>query len=269
MQVPQKSVLPLQKKAKPCTAFWGFCLFAILFGLGLGTPAQATEAQQKVVLQLKWRHQFQFAGYYAAIQKGYYRDVGLEVTLCEAQQGVDPAQEVLAGHADYGVGTSELVLQRAQGMPLVLLAPIFQHSPLILLTRADTGISSIEDLPGHPLMLEPQSAQLLAYFAEEGVPRQKLSYQSHSFDLKDLLQGHVHGISAYATDEPYLLRQAGIPYHQFTPRAVGMDFYGDSLFTTQKQVREHPEQVQRFREASLKGWRYALRHPQERQCFFA
>ena len=77
---------------------------------------------EKVTLQLKWKHQFQFAGYYAAQAKGYYREAGFDVTIREAQEGHDPADIVLAGEAQYGVGSSELVLRRAKGHPVVVLA---------------------------------------------------------------------------------------------------------------------------------------------------
>ena len=88
---------------------------------------------EKVRLQLKWRHQFQSAGYYAAIEQGYYRDAGLNVELIEGSPDHDPVAEVESGGAEYGVGTSELLLLRAQGHPLVVLAAVFQHSPTVLL----------------------------------------------------------------------------------------------------------------------------------------
>ena len=84
-------------------------------GIGLaGAPgvARAAGAPERVSLQLKWRHQFQFAGYYAAQAQGFYREAGLEVELSEAAPGKDPVEEVLAGRADFGVGTSELLLLR-------------------------------------------------------------------------------------------------------------------------------------------------------------
>ena len=117
----------------------------LLLAALLPLPASALE---QVALQLKWKHQFQFAGYYAAQEKGYYRDAGLEVSVIEAGPETDPVREVLDGRAQFGVSNSALLLARAQGKPVVALAVIFQHSPFILAARRDGGIRSVHDLAG-------------------------------------------------------------------------------------------------------------------------
>lgn len=237
--------------------------FAILSCVvALALPA-ADAPLEKVTLQLKWKHQFQFAGYYAAIAQGYYRDAGLEVTLREAQPGLDPVENVVNGGAEFGVGTSELMLLRGRGKPVVVLAAIFQHSSLVLLARRTSQVSDLQALHNQPIMIEPQSAELFAYFRDEGIDPAKLNLVHHTFEVRDLLERKVAAMSAYDSDEPFLLRQAGVDYLVFTPRAGGIDFYGDNLFTTEKMIREHPATVRRFREASLRGWEYALAHPEE------
>ncbi|HWA09711.1 MAG TPA: ABC transporter substrate-binding protein [Opitutaceae bacterium] len=235
--------------------------------LAAADPAKAEDAaaakRDKVVLQLKWRHQFQFAGYYAAVAQGYYREAGLDVELREAVPGKDPVKAVLAGEADFGVGTSELVLLRAAGQPVVVLAAIFQHSPLVLLARRQPGSDDLQSLSSRPMMIEPQSAELFTYFKYEGIDPAKLQIREHTFNVRDLVDGRVGAMSAYSTDEPFLLKQAGIDYLTFTPRAGGIDFYGDNLFTTQAQIDRWPARVRAFRQASLRGWDYALAHPAE------
>jgi signal transduction histidine kinase len=216
-----------------------------------------------VVLQLKWLHQFQFAGYYAANSQGYYRLAGLTVELREAVPSRDPTDEVLSGRADFGVGTSELVLSRSQGKPVVVLATIYQHSPLILLARKQPGIEDLQSLRNRPVMIEPLSAELFAYFRDEGIDPKILRLVPHTFDVRDLVEGRVDAMSAYSTDEPFQLMEAGVPFLTFTPRAGGIDFYGDNLFTTEREVRLHPGRVRAFREASLRGWEYALAHQEE------
>lgn len=242
-------------------------VFGVLLSLFIGEiragDARPAPELDKVVLQLKWQHQFQFAGYYAAVAQGYYRDAGLQVELREAVPGRDPVQAVLAGEADFGVGTSELVLLRAAGKPVVVLAAIFQHSPLILLARRQAGTEDLQSLSTRPVMIEPQSAELFAYFKYEGIDPAKLQVRPHTFAIRDLIEGKVGAMSAYSTDEPFLLRQAGIDYLTFTPRAGGIDFYGDNLFTTEGEIERRPSRVRAFRQASLKGWDYALAHPQE------
>ena len=242
-------------------------LFAFIISFALALPAWSLE---QVTLQLKWQHQFQFAGYYAAISQGYYREVGMDVSLRESQPDEDPVQYVLEGKAQFGVGTSELILLHHFNQPVVVLAVIFQHSPLALIVpKIDSKQSEflpyqyIQDLKDKPVMMESSSAELLAYLASEGLTREKLNLVNHTSDIQDMLTGKVAAMSGYVTDEPYLLQQLNIDYQLFKPIMGGIDFYGDNLFTTQGMLDSNPKQVEAFREASLKGWEYAMEHPEE------
>lgn len=233
--------------------------------LCLGAPwANATTPRlEPVRVQLKWKHQFQFAGYYAAMLQGFYREAGLEVRLQEATPGRDPAEAVLAGEAEFGVGTSELLLLRAQGRPVVVLATIYQHSPLVLLALGDATGLDLQALHDRPMMVEPQSAELFAYFRDEGLDPARLKIVHHTFAVDDLLSGRVAAMTGYLTDEPFTLQRAGIAYTMLSPRAGGIDFYGDNLFTTEAHLAQAPEQVRAFRDATLRGWEYALERPEE------
>ncbi len=235
-------------------------LFAGMLAFGLGA---APAPLNRVTLQLKWHHQFQFAGYYAAQQQGYYRDAGLEVDIREAEPGINVVKEVVSGRAQFGVGTSALLLARYQRQPVVVLAAVFQHSPVILVARAGAGILSVQDLPGKRLMIEKQSDELIAYLLKEGVSENTVTRVEHTFNPEDLIQGKVDCMSAYLIDEPYFFDKARFPYLTFTPRMAGIDFYGDNLFTSEGELKARPEQVKAFREASMKGWKYAMQHPEE------
>jgi ABC-type nitrate/sulfonate/bicarbonate transport system substrate-binding protein len=150
-----------------------FCLVSVFFGLTFwlehSPPLLATHeivASENlhlhltpVRLQLKWKHQFQFAGYYAAKAKGYYRDAGLDVSFLEAPDTIEPAQQVLQGKAEFGVSNSDLVLLRGRGNPVVALAAIYQHSPLILLALEKSGINNVHQLAGKRVMLEAHSQE--------------------------------------------------------------------------------------------------------------
>jgi diguanylate cyclase (GGDEF)-like protein len=221
---------------------------------GVATPVR---------LQLKWRHQFQFAGFYAALEKGYYREAGFAVTLIPGTPGTDPVETVLKGGADFGVASSELVLRYAKGDPVVVLAAIFQHSPLTLFVRRDAGINTVRDLAGRKVALASWETEIFAYLQRERVPVEQLQLVQHDYSVDTLVQGRVDALAGYETDESYYLQQSGERYGQFTPRASGVDFYGDTLFTTRAMVAKHPEWVEAFRAASLRGWKYALANQEE------
>lgn len=225
--------------------------------------ALPVHALDHVTLQLKWTHAFQFAGYYAAKEQGYYREAGLDVSIEEAVPGMDPVQKVLDGEAEFGVGTSALLLQRKAGKPVVALAVIFQHSPYVLIARQLGAAPDIHDLVGKRVMLEPQADELLAYLKKEGIPLSRITQVEHSYDPQDLIDGKIDAIAGYATNQPYYLHLARFPYQIYTPRSSGIDFYGDNLFTTERELKIHPERVKAFRDASLRGWAYAVEHPGE------
>ena len=246
-------------------------IFQLFFILVVSVSIQACQvnpdsnprALDPVVVQLKWKHQFQFAGYYAALEQGFYEDLGLDVQLLEAPDDVDPAQVVLNGDADFGIASSDLLLLRAKGDPVVALAAIYQHSPLIFLSVAGRDIDNIHDLAGKPVMIEAHAAELLAYLESEGISPNELTQLPHSFNPDSLVTNQIVAMSAYSTDEPYLLTQSGLEYQIFNPRSSGIDFYGDTLFTTEAQIQAHPERVSAFLDASTRGWAYALDHPEE------
>lgn len=230
-----------------------------LLMLALAAPAWALDS---VTLQLKWTHAFQFAGYYIAQELGYYRQAGLDVRIEPSRPGLNPLDEVLAGRAQFGVGSSSLLLARQTGKPVVVLAVVFQHSPLVLIARQNHPLQGIHDLAGKPVMLEPQSEELLAYLRRENVAVDHIRLRAHSYSIDELIHGRVAAMSAYASNEPYLLERAHVPYQIYTPRSAGIDFYGDNLFTSEAMLHDHPDQVEAFRAASLRGWQYAMAHPE-------
>ncbi len=218
---------------------------------------------RKVRLQLKWKHQFQFAGYYAAIEKGFYKNAGLEVTLIEAVENQSSESAVFNHQAEFGVCTSDIVLMRSNGLSAVVLACIFQHSPQIIIGSKKSGIENVHDLIGKSVMLEPHAADMITYLNDEGVSLDKMKIRTHQFDTNQLILGEVDAITAYNTDEPHVLQQAKFDYTVISPNAGGIDFYGDILFTSQQLIETEPELVERFVAASLRGWKYAMEHQPE------
>ncbi len=244
-----------------CRALPWLAMLCLLAG---GVQARhATEGP--LTLQLKWRHQFQFAGYYAAQARGFYRDEGLQVNIREGGPDRPPVATVLGGTAQFAIGDSDLLVQRIKGQPLVALAAIFQHSPYILLSRADRGIRVPSDLAGARVMLSDDqgSIQLRSMLWSEGVDPRLVQVVPQSWRLEDLIEGRVDAISAYSTVEPAKLRAAGVIPSIMRSLDYGVDFYGDILFTSESQARRDPERTAAFVRASRKGWDYAMKNPQE------
>jgi diguanylate cyclase (GGDEF)-like protein/PAS domain S-box-containing protein len=238
------------------TKLWPHTLAIFLFLLSPGRAA----ALESVTLQLHGTHSFQFAGYYAAIAQGYYRDIGLSVTIQEVQEGADPVNTVIENKAGYGVGDSGLIISRKTGKPVVVLAVVFQHSANILIARQT---QSVHDLIGKKIVLGEHADELTAYLMSEGILQNRLIQHSNSQDIQDLINGKVDVIAAQSLYHPYYLDRANIGYQSYQPRSAGIDFYGDNLYTAEAELKDHPERAKAFRSASLRGWQYAMAHPEE------
>jgi len=244
----------------------GFRWIVFFFALCFGSFASAAE---RIVLQLKWVNQFQFAGYYAAVEKGFYKAAGLDVELRpNGYNGsfVSPVDAVVNGDAQYGISNSGLVLDYLNGKPVVVLAATLQHSAVSWIVLEKSGIKSIHDMAKKRLMTVfplSESLELLEPFRAEGIPPEKLNLIQTGFDLQPLIDGKIDAYDGYVTNEPYLLEEKGIPYRLIDPRTYGIDFYGDVLFTSQNELNAHPARVAAFRKASMDGWRYAMEHPEE------
>ena len=245
----------------------------LLLALGSWVPPSyahavtSNAADKQVRLQLKWKHQFQFAGYYVALEKGYYAAEGLNVSLIEGGPEHSPVNALFAGGAEYAISDTGVLLDRADGKPVVVLANIFQHSPQILMIRADQGqrYETPADLRHKRIMLQGGylTIEILAVLKKFGLSESDFTRLPSSYNVQDFVSGKTDAFSAYSTNEPYLMRQLGIPVTIFEPHDYGIDFYGDMLVTTEKELLDYPDRAAAFRRASIKGWKYALEHIDE------
>lgn len=247
---------------------WG--LVTLLMLLSLPASAQNTGLSQeakleKITVKLKWRHQFQFAGYYAAQKQGYYRDEGLSVELQPRDLLENNIEQVLNGEGQYGVSDSILLLYQARQKPIVIVAPIFQHSPQVLFTLKSSGLDSPYKLEDKMLAFykkDTDGLPILAMLEELGV---KPVMDRVMIDKSPvmLVRKEVDAYAGYLANEAYFFKKNNVPYNVISPMNFGIDLYGDMLFTTQHEVQNHPSRVAKMRRATLKGWQYAMAHKAE------
>jgi diguanylate cyclase (GGDEF)-like protein/PAS domain S-box-containing protein len=220
---------------------------------------------EKVTLQLKWLHQFQFAGFYAAKEQGYYAQEGLDVDILERSPDKDKdiVKQVTSGEVDFAIGDSGISSYYARGEPIVALAAIFQHNPLVFIAKQSTGIISCYEMQGKKVMFDSVGAGDAPLRAILLQAETNYTLIKQSFNADDLINDKVDVISAYLSNEPFYFQEKSVKINIINPQSYGIDFYGDVLFTSQQQVNNHPERVEKFRRASLKGWQYALDHPEQ------
>ena len=216
---------------------------------------------KEVTLQLPWKYQFQFAGYIIAKEKGFYKDIGLNVKLKEFDSTIDVIKELDENKIEYAVTRPTSMIDISKGKNLKYLATIFQSSPLVLLTDKSLNISSLSDLKNKRIMTSGDlstDVSLLSMMFSQGIKLEDLVIQEASFNTKDLLDKKTDLIASYISNEPFILDELGGKPVIFNPKDYGFDFYSDILTTSKKYLKNNENEVKRFREASLKGWEYAF-----------
>ena len=216
---------------------------------------------KEVSLQLPWKYQFQFAGYIIAKEKGFYKDIGLDVALKEWDENIDVINGLNDNKIEYAVVRPTSMIDISKGKELIYLATIFQSSPLVLVTDKSSGISSLSDLKNKRIMTSGDlgsDVSLLSMIFSQGVKIEDLLIQTPSFEIKDLLDKKTDLIASYISNEPFSLKELGGNPVIFNPKDYGFDFYSDILTTSKKYLKKEENEVSKFREASLKGWDYAF-----------
>ncbi len=240
--------------------------YLIVMAVLFGNLCWAQELD-RVTLQLQWYHQFQFAGYYVAKEKGFYKEAGLDVEIKEVELGRNLVDDVVDERVAFGVGGSSLIADRANGKPIVALAAVLQSSPIVLVTKESSGIETIEDLKGKRFGGHGGgtigTASIQAMLQNKEIDINHVGCDHNKTDIENLLADNVDVISIYKTSDLYTLKQMDVPYRIFNPKDHGFSFYSDILFTNEEEVQYHKERTLRFKNASLKGWEYAFSHIDE------
>lgn len=220
----------------------------------------------KLSLRLQWSDQFQFAGYYLAKEKGFYKNVGLEVTLKPYEEEISIVDDVISQKSDFGIGRSSLLVDKSEQKDILLLSAILQTSPHIWLAKKRPDLQTISDLKHKRIMIEPQaqrSVKFQAMLNANNISTDEVTLLPHTYDINDLINGKVDLISSYLSNETYELKKRGIDYLIFDPKDYGFDFYSDILFTSKAFASKYPKITQKFIAATLKGWEYAFNHIEE------
>ena len=222
--------------------------------------------EEKISIQLDWLHQFQFAGYYIAKEKGYFKEENLDVTIKEFDFDVDLVNTVLNAKASYAVGKSSLIIDRLEGKKVVLLAAIYQNSPMVLISLNKSNIKTIKDLKDKKVMLTPDArsaAAINSMIISQGLNLKDINFQPHSFKLEDLISGKTDAMGCYLSNEPYILDSKNIEFKIHNPSEYGFEFYGGLFFTSQEELKQNPIRVRKMHRAVLKGWKYAFENIDE------
>ncbi len=227
------------------------------------TPTLATHKDvthiEQVKLQLNSTHQFRFAGYYMAIEKGFYKDKGIEVQVLESSHTQDSIEELVGGRSNYAISGADVLIAKTKSLPIVALAAINHESPLALMVRKDSGIKTPGDLRGKKIMLgETNKFAIVTMLKKAGVDVGEYEILPITSDHTALDNNQTDAYPVYITDRAYHDSNDISMYRYIRPKDYGLDFYNDILITTNEETVNNRFRVRDFRDASLEGWTYAL-----------
>jgi NitT/TauT family transport system substrate-binding protein len=236
----------------------------LLIAMSLCAGARADDA---VTVRLKWFNQAQFAGFYVALQDGYYKSAGLDVNIQPGGPDFPAVQMVAGGNEQFGVtGADQVLIARSKGVPIVALAVIYRRNPFVLFSLAKSGIKTPADYVGKQVGVKIGGNEELIYravLAKAGIDKSKLTEIPVKFDLTPLLTGTVDVWPGYLINEVLAAKEKGFDVNVVYPADFGIDLYADTLFTTEKMLKEKPDVVRNFVAATLKGWTSAIAAPEQ------
>lgn len=233
---------------------------------GCQTNGRSAAEATPVGLRLKWLHQAQFAGFYAAEQAGYFAEEGLRVTLLEGGPGINSIESVVSGEADFGVAGPELILQeRSKGTPIQAIATTYRRNPFILVALAESGISKPEDLIGKRVAIGGNTGELQvrAMMNFLGLDYSQVEVVPFSLDLAPFYAGEIDVVPAFSAGSLIPMQNSGREFNYIWPDDYGIHFYSDTIFATEKTIAERPELVSSFLRAVLRGHRMAVENPEK------
>ncbi len=243
--------------------------------LGLLAAPAAAQAQDKVVLQLKWVTQGQFAGYYVAQEKGFYEEAGLDVEIKPGGPDIAPPQVIAGGGADVIVDWMPSALaSREKGVPLVNIAQPFTKSGMMLTCRKETGITKPEDFKGKTLgvWFFGNEYPFLSWMSKLGIPTEGgpegVTVIKQGFNVDPLIQKQADCISTMTYNEYWQVIDAGIPETElvvFKYEDQGVATLEDGLWVLEENLQDPAfvDKMARFVKASMRGWDYARENPEE------
>ena len=250
-------------------------LLTSTMALALAIAAGAAHAADKVTLQLKWVTQAQFAGYYVALDKGFYKDAGLDVTIKAGGPDIAPAQVIAGGGADVVLDWMPSALaSREKGLSLVNIAQPFKSSGMMLTCRKDSGIKTPQDFRGKTLgvWFYGNEYPFLSWMSSLGIPTDGsddgVTVLKQGFNVDPILQGQADCVSTMTYNEYWQIIDAGLSADDlvvFKYEEQGVATLEDGMYVLEDNLKDaaFSDKMVRFVAASMRGWKYAENNSDE------
>ncbi|WP_246362096.1 ABC transporter substrate-binding protein [Paenibacillus alba] len=234
------------------------------------SSATKNEPLKKLKIQLKWVPQAQFAGIYAAKEKGFYKDEGIDVDIVPGGPDVIIEQQVVNGAVDLGVSSFDsLLVNRDNGLPLVSVAQVTQKSSYRLLSKKSTGIDTPAKMKDKKIgtWMGSQQFQVLAFMEKNGLdPKKDIQLVKQGFTMDQFFGDQLDVATATIYNEYYVVLESGVKEEDlnvFNFDDAGVAMLEDTLIAKKDWVDKNHDLAVKAVRATMKGWIYAIEHQDE------
>jgi NitT/TauT family transport system substrate-binding protein len=233
---------------------------AAVFVAGCRSQSTATGGLTPVKLQLDWYPQPEHGGFFTALVQGFYKSEGLDVTIVPLPQYGSPAQLVSTGKAEFGLGSSDQILEwDSNGLPLIAVGATMQHDPQAIMVHANSPVHDFKDLDERTIATQTGATWLKYVVARYHL--KNVRQIPTTLSIASFLADPDHVQQIFVTSEPFFARQAGADVRTFLISSSGYDPYRVQ-FTTRDFAAQHPDMVAKFVRASIRGWNAYLQNPE-------
>lgn len=253
-----------------------FVVIALFVGACGKTAAPAAPAD-KVTVQLSWFHGVEYAGFYTAVEKGYYKDENIDITLNAGGPDINPIDEVQNGKAQLGIISGDsLIIAKTKQQNFVAVAAIFRNNPMSITSLKSANILKPQDLVGKTIgvysldLSNYSDLSFLAFMSRTGLERDSMNYALiEDFQgANEIKSGKMDAMSGmFATDQQVMTQQAGDDLNIMYYKDYGVDGYINTIFTTEELAKSNPDLLTRLMRATMKGYQYSVEHPEEAAAF--
>ena len=231
----------------------------IIVGLSclLSDPlSQQLQAADKIVFGTDWRAQAEHGGFYQAEALGFYAEANLDVTIRQGGPQINHSQMLAAGRLDFGMAPNSFlpINFASRDIPVVAIAAFFQKDPAVLIAHASRRHSKLADLRSEKIMISPDTRIGFWRFLKVKYGFSDDQITPYTFNIAPFLANPTSVQQGYLTSEPYLISKSGIEPKVFLLANSGYSSYAAIIQTSQRLINENPDLVQRFVDASIKGW---------------
>lgn len=233
-------------------------------GSALSAKPFSASAADPLVMQAAWINDAEFTGYFVAIDNGYYKTEGLDLTYLSGGPDVIPESSIIANKADLALTTPDTTIKAIvdQGAKFKIIGTQYQKNPIGIVSLASNPIKTPQDLVGKTLAVPPVNViSVEAVLKINGIDKSKVNIVPYAYDPTPLIKGEIDASLDFTTNVPYTIKTQGAEATSFLLYDFGFTIFNDTVVVTEETLKAKRKELISWLRASRKGWEENLKDP--------